>query len=179
MESYNTVLLAFIHQRLVKVVINFVGNFINMETIVLNGKEYQLDIEQAKKLNLLKEKSDRVRSWEEFRKKYRNRFGYFQSNAITMKAPAPTSDGDQLTQHESKAISAFSKLLKLRRDWVGEWEPDWTDGAVKYVIRVWKNHICYDFDHNTSASLSFPTEQMAKEFLETFRELITEAKILI
>ena len=28
-----------------------------METIILNGKEYQLDIEQAKKLNLLKEKS--------------------------------------------------------------------------------------------------------------------------
>ena len=150
-----------------------------METIILNGKEYQLDIEQAKKLNLLKEKSDRVRSWEEFREKYHNRFGYFQINGIAIKAPSPTSDGDQLTQHESKAISAFSKLIKLRRDWVGEWEPDWADGSVKYVIRGWKDHICYDSDRHTSASLSFSTEQMAKEFLETFRDLIMEAKRLI
>lgn len=150
-----------------------------METIILNGEEYQLDIEQVKKLNLLKEKSDRVRSWEDFREKYHNRFGYFQSNGIAIKAPSPISDGDQLTQRESKAISAFSKLLKLRRDWVGEWDPDWTDESAKYAIRVWRNHICYDFDSKTSASLSFPTEQMAKEFLDTFRNLIEEAKILI
>lgn len=150
-----------------------------METIILNGKEYQLDIEQAEKLGLLKSTDDRVTSWEEFRKKYRNRFGYFQSNAITIKAPAPTSDGDQLTPHESKALSAFSKLLKLRRDWVGKWEPDWEDGSVKCVIRVWRNHICFEVDSNNSAALSFPTEKMAKEFLDTFRGLIEEAKILI
>ena len=37
-----------------------------MITITLEGKEYQLDVEQAKKLNLLKEKDSRVISWEEF-----------------------------------------------------------------------------------------------------------------
>ena len=36
-----------------------------MTTITLEGKEYQLDIEQAKKLNLLKEKDSRVKSWKE------------------------------------------------------------------------------------------------------------------
>lgn len=150
-----------------------------METVILNGKEYQFDIEQAKKLNLLKEKSDRVRSWEEFRKKYSNRFGYFQSNAITMKAPAPTSDGDQLTPHESKALSAFSKLLKLRRDWVGEWEPDWEDGSTKYGVSYYGGRLLILEWCNTSCALPFPTAQMAKEFLETFRDLIEEAKILI
>ena len=109
-----------------------------METIILNGKEYQLNIEQAKKLNLLKEKSDRVRSWEEFREKYRNRFGYFQSNTLTMKALTPTSDGDQLTPHESKALSAFSKLLKLRRDWIEDWEPDWSNTNMGHGI-IWVN----------------------------------------
>ena len=151
-----------------------------METIILNGKEYQLDIEQAKKLNLLKEKSDRVRSWEEFREKYHNRFGYFQSNAITMKAPSPTSDGDQLTIHESKAISAFSKLLKLRRDWVGKWEPCWKDTRTKcYTLESIEDNIRIYPQWIYSRSFSFPTEQMAKEFLETFRDLIEEAKILI
>ena len=151
-----------------------------MTTVILEGKEYQLDIEQAKKLNLLKEKDNRVRSWEEFREKYRNRFGYFQSNGITMKAHAPTSDGDQLTQHESKALSAFSKLIKLRRDWIGEWEPDWTNENIcKFVIIYIDKYIKINARNVSAKSLSFPTEQMAQEFLETFRDLIEEAKILI
>lgn len=150
-----------------------------METIILHGKEYHLDIEQAEKLGLLKEKDDKIRSWEEFKEKYHNRFGYFQSNSVTIRTSSPTSDGDQLTQHESKAISAFSKLLKLRRDWIGGWEPNWEDGLNKYGIRVWRNRICFEANRRTNASLSFPTEQMAKEFLETFRDLIEEAKIVI
>lgn len=48
-----------------------------MATVILEGKEYQLDVEQAKKLDLLKEKkNDRVRSWEEFVKKYSSNPGY-------------------------------------------------------------------------------------------------------
>ena len=152
-----------------------------MTTIVLEGKEYLLDIEQAKKLDLLKEKDNRVRSWEEFKEKYRTRYGYFyevhERNAL--KTASPISIGDQLTSHESKALAAFSRLLKLRRDWIGGWEPDWEDGLNKYVIRVWRNHICFERERNTSAALSFPTEKMAKEFLDTFRSLIEEAKILI
>ena len=38
-----------------------------MTTITLEGKEYQFDIEQAKKLNLLKEKDNKVKIWEEFK----------------------------------------------------------------------------------------------------------------
>ena len=132
-----------------------------MTTITLKGKEYQLDIEQADKVGLLKEKDGRVRSWDEFKKKYPNQF--FQG----------------LTTHESQALTAFTKLLKLRRDWIGEWEPDWTDGSVKYIIRIWKNKIWFEEKCNTSSSLSFPTEQMAREFSATFCDLIEEAKILI
>ena len=39
------------------------------ELLTLNGKEYLLDIEQAEKLGLLKEKDNKVRSWKEFAKK--------------------------------------------------------------------------------------------------------------
>lgn len=151
------------------------------ELLTLNGKEYLLDIEQAEKLGLLKEKDNKVRSWEEFKEKYENIEGYIYATVsdciLTLDSPINTPI--QITPHEATALAAFSKLLKLRRDWVGEWEPDWTDGTVKYIIRIWRNHICYELERNTSASLSFPTEQMAKEFLETFRDLIEEAKILI
>ena len=152
-----------------------------MTTITLEGKEYQLDIEQAKKLNLLKEKDTRVKSWDEFIQKYDNTHAYSYNNTACMIIHMPHSSytTEQLTPHEAKALSAFSKLLKLRRDWIGSWEPDWTDGSVKYLIRMWKNQIWFEEKCNTSSSLSFPTEQMAKEFLETFRDLINEAKILI
>lgn len=153
-----------------------------MTTIILEGKEYQLDIEQAEKLGLLKEKDDRVRSWSEFKGKYRYKYGYFygvKKNAV-LRTSAPLAIWDQLTPHEATAIVAFSKLLKLRRDWIGEWEPDWeTTSTNKYVIECIENRIRTYTQWTYARSLSFPTQQMAKEFLETFCDLIEEAKILI
>jgi hypothetical protein len=133
-----------------------------MTTITLEGKEYQLDIEQAKKLNLLKERDSRVESWDEFKKKYPNQF--FQC----------------LTTHESQALTAFTKLLKLRRDWIGEWEPDWKNMHASYgVIWVNKNEPKANTACTLARSLSFPDYKMATDFLETFRDLIEEAKTLI
>ena len=136
------------------------------ELLTLNGKEYLLDIEQAEKLGLLKEKDSRVKSWEEFKEKYSNEFLHYTAT--------------QLTVEEATALAAFSKLLKLRRDWIGEWEPDWeNDKTEYYVIECIGNTIRMYPQRIYSRNLSFPTQQMAHEFLETFRDLIEEAKILI
>lgn len=147
---------------------------------MLNGKEYQLDIEQAEKLGLLKEKDNRVRSWEEFKEKYRYKHTYYYdvSEGITRRT-STVCIGDQLTPHEAKALAAFSKLLKLRRDWIGEWEPDWLTNEFKYMIVNWRANLQVEHSQILCKSLSFPTQQMAREFLETFRDLIEEAKILI
>ncbi len=153
-----------------------------MTTITLEGKEYQLDIEQAKKLGLLKEKNSRVKSWDEFKEKYRNECGYFYEahKNRAVKTSSPISMCNQLTPHEAKALVAFSKLLKLRRDWIGEWEPDWSDGQTSHgIIWVNKNKIQANTACTIAFPLSFPDYKMAQEFLETFRDLIEEAKILI
>ena len=153
-----------------------------MSDIILEGKEYQLDIEQAKKLGLLKEKDNRVKSDIEFVKKYCGVCGYsynITANMIT-RSETPIYTADQLTPHEAKALAAFSKLLKLRRDWIGEWDPDWTnDTTCKFIIGYVDRDIKVNVRNVSARSLSFPTEQMAREFLETFRDLIEEAKILI
>lgn len=153
-----------------------------MITITLEGKEYQLDIEQAKKLNLLKEKDSRVKSWDEFKEKYCNECGYFYEahKNRAVKTSSPISMCNQLTPHESQALVAFTKLLKLRRDWIGEWEPDWSDKETGHGI-IWlnKNKIQANTAYTIAFPLSFPKYTMAKEFLETFRDLIEEAKILI
>ena len=134
------------------------------ELLMLNGKEYLLDIEQAEKLGLLKEKDDRVKSWDEFMKKY---------------SRASSFTWAQLTQHEAVAIAAFSKLLKLRRDWIGEWEPIWNKSSEKFIIYRSENEVRICSTLIAAGGLSFPTQQMAQEFLETFHDLIEEAKILI
>lgn len=152
-----------------------------MITIVLEGKEYQFDIEEAKKLNLLREKDNRVKSWKEFETKHVMSKGYCWSDLCNdlVEIDGPILTGEQLTPHEAKALAAFSKLLKLRRDWIEEWQPDWEDRCDKHVIKIYKNSICFGVNCETNTSLSFPTQQMAKEFIETFRDLIEEAKILI
>lgn len=152
-----------------------------MTTITLEGKEYQIDIEQAKKLNLLKEKDNRVKSWKEFETKHVMSKGYCWSNLCNdlVEIGGPVLTNEQLTPHEAKALAAFSKLLKLRRDWIGEWEPDWTNDKFKYIIVNWGNNLQIEYSQVLCKSLSFPTRQMAQEFLKTFRELIEEAKILI
>lgn len=151
-----------------------------MTTITLEGKEYQLDIEQAEKLGLLKEKDSRVKSWEEFKEKYRYKHAYYYdvSEGITRRT-STVCIGDQLTPPEAIAIVAFSKLLKLRRDWIGEWEPDWEESSKKFILYRSENEVRICITSTSAGVLSFPTKQMAKEFLETFRDLIEEAKILI
>jgi cyclopropane fatty-acyl-phospholipid synthase-like methyltransferase len=153
-----------------------------MTTITLEGKEYQLDTEQAKKLNLLKEKDNRVKSWEEFKEKYKSNIAYgFVDLLGVEKFPGGiSSTRTQLTPHEAKALTAFSKLLKLRRDWIGEWEPDWKDVSTSYgVIWVSKNEVKVNVASTLSFPLSFPDYKMAQEFLETFHDLIEEAKTLL
>ena len=138
------------------------------ELLTLNGKEYLLDIEQAKQLGLLKEKDSRVRNWEEFKEKYRDKYGYFYEvhSDKVLKTSSPISIGDQLTSNEAKALAAFSKLFKLRRDWIGKWEHDWSirDKSSGMIV-VNHNRLTIGAAYTVSHPLTFPTEQMAKDFL--------------
>ena len=45
--------------------------------VILEGKEYQIDIEKAKELGVLNEKDTRCKSWEEYCKKYQSQKGYY------------------------------------------------------------------------------------------------------
>ena len=153
--------------------------------ITLEGKEYQLDIEQAKKLNLLKEKDNKVRSWKEFINKHLESKSFYCNDGTVSQTISPYGLLEQLTRHEAKALAAFSKLLKLRRDWIGEWEPDWINNNENKccICNGSRNpntiELTVDYFSYLTKPLSFPDYKMAQEFLETFRDLIEEAKILI
>ena len=151
--------------------------------IIINGVKYNLDIQKAKKLGILKEKNQRCKSWEEFKNKYQNKQGLFYDidNMWIEVVNNPITTTEQLTKNEAIAISAFSKLLKLRRDWIGDWGPDWSKSEckLKYCIVVKDNNIIISTFYLIQHPFSFPTEEMAVEFLNCFKDLFVQCKCLI
>ena len=134
-----------------------------METIEINGKKYQLDVEKAKELGLLKD--TKPLSWEE----YCNNSG-----------KAIYTYDEFSSREESMAFIAFGKLIQLRDAWIEDWKPDWNDSNKhKWCIINDIDGLVIGLYGNTSRSLSFPTEWMANNFLETFYNLLIQAKMFL
>lgn len=83
------------------------------------------------------------------------------------------------SKKSAEAHLALIQLEQLRDCWRQGWEPDWNDDQqAKYCIirsQEFKIHILY----TTRRFLSFPTIEMAEEFLSVFRDLIEKAEDLI
>ena len=73
---------------------------------------------------------------------------------------------------------AFVKLEHLRDCWLDGWKPKW-DVSQKWCIRLYKNELHVGLCTDISRFLTFPTREMAEEFLKCFRNLIELAKDLI
>lgn len=75
---------------------------------------------------------------------------------------------------------ALLKLEQLRNCWWNGWEPDWNDEKqTKYCIVYYKGEFKISILCETRHFLSFPTKEMAEEFLKCFRDLIEQAGDLI
>lgn len=73
---------------------------------------------------------------------------------------------------------ALFKLEQLRDCWRQGWEPIW-DCSEKWCIRLWGNELGVGVVTHIARFLTFPTKEMAEEFLKCFRDLIEKAKDLI
>lgn len=88
------------------------------------------------------------------------------------------------SKQAAEAHLALMQLHQLRDCYRQGWTPNWNDDTTKYVL---KN--CYHSIKNVEpmiingvhrcAFLSFPTFQLAEEFLNNFRDLIEQAGDLI
>ena len=119
-------------------------------------KEIALQAFSEEELNSL------PRSWEEYCRKYESCCFSTRYTNIPLK------------------YDALIKLEQLRDCWRQGWEPNWLEGNVqKYVIQKWRDRISIETTYVTHSFLSFPTYEMAKEFLECFKDLIEKAIDLI
>lgn len=147
-----------------------------METIIINDKEYQLDVEKAKELGLLKEKDDKPCSWEEYDRALKH---LYVTSGYDKVGVGGTRYDHFATETEAKAFCALGKLIQLRDAWVGDWKPDWKEVYNKYTIINARDRIDLNTAIFDSGALAFPTKEMANDFLETFRDLIEQAKMFL
>lgn len=147
-------------------------------------KEIALQAFTEKELNPL------PRSWEEFCDKYSktNDKEYFidaysnieQINAVTLNHCRLMDSDRNLcpSKKSAEAHLAMIQLEQLRDCWLNGWEPIW-DISYKYCIKYYGGELNVVRNSAMSEFLTFPTKEMAKEFLKCFRELIELAGDLI
>ena len=84
---------------------------------------------------------------------------------------------------QAQAHIALMKLHLLRDEYRQGWKPDWSDNCYKYGVK-WniiprKKELMVTWRNYDPLFLSFPTEEIAREFLTNFHELIEQAGDLI
>ena len=157
------------------------------KTITFNIPEgYIVDKENSTNKNIVLKlaKSERVTTWEEYCKKMDGKESYY-CNFTSVKIGSSHFGLEPLVTEfdnlkDTVAFTALGKLLKLRKDWIGEWEPKWAnDYQKKYVICNYSGIVTKDTMITASHCLSFPTQEMCDEFFDCFKDYIEQAKTLI
>ena len=158
-----------------------------METknIINIPKGYEIDKEQSTERQIVLRKIDnRVRSWEEYCDKMEGKDSYYFNEIVGKICSAKFKEDFILSEfvddEDVVAIVAFSKLRKLRKQWIGEWKPDYNNyNEVKFTIITAENEISKGERYTVSCSMSFPTEEMRDEFFNCFKDLLEQAKTLL
>ena len=110
----------------------------------------------------------RSKSWEEYCKMMEGKKSYYIA--------LPEFDNKE----DAEAFTAYSKLIKLRKNWIGEWKPNWANESQrKYVIFNYAGEVVRDISLSTAHCLSFPTLEMREEFFNCFKDYLEQAKDLI
>ena len=146
---------------------------------------YEIDKEQSTERQIVLRKIDnRVRSWEEYCDKMEGKDSYYFNEIVGKICSAKFKEDFILSEfvddEDVVAFVAFSKLRKLRKQWIGEWKPDYNKyNEVKFTIITAENEISKGERYTVSCSMSFPTEEMRDEFFNCFKDYLEQAKSLL
>lgn len=142
---------------------------------------------------VFKKKDTKPRSWEEYCKQQmeKKKIGYYIDDTECYSVEAHWNGC--ISQHIWKnvlpskelteAFLAMMQLMSLRQSWIGDWEPDWScENTGKYFIqKLYDNKEYYRVQKSFCwcRPLSFPTYEMAEDFMNCFKDLLEIAKPLI
>lgn len=130
------------------------------------------------------------RSWEEFCERYPIKRGeacVTTHSGVYMYEDRDTSrllDHDKtycVSKREAEVFLALMQLRQLRKAWVGDWKQPSSNtyiAAIAYNINN-KEIVVKTGNYWANMILSFPTLEMAEDFLNCFKDLCETAKILL
>ena len=159
-----------------------------METknIINIPEGFEIDKEQSteRKIVLRKIEDKKARTWEGYCEKMNGKDAYYRSDlmnesVIDVFRYEPIFSVQFADKKDVEALIAFNRLLHLRRDWVGEWEPNWNDNTYKYQIITHRQQLSIISDMYSSHPMTFPTPEMRNEFLDCFKDYLEQAKPLL
>ena len=151
---------------------------------------YEIDKEKSTFEKIVfKRKDTKPRSWEEYCKNHYGDYYYISSDSniiglgynpghcelspIYAKNVMPTKE-------LAEAFLAMMQLMSLRQAWIGDWKPDWSCGySSNYCIIGAGDRFDVCILGKCRYALSFPTIEMAKDFMDCFKDLLEIAKPLI
>lgn len=147
---------------------------------------YEIDIEETMKQKgfVVLRKQLRPTNWAELTRMYKDKENFYYCSAfddvIKGDFEGRIGFGEFEDNETACAFVALWKLLSYRKAWIGDWKPDWTNKRqIKFVILRRENEIKKIKCWFISRSMSFPTEEMCKEFYESFKDLLEIAKPLL
>lgn len=125
---------------------------------------------------------DKPKSWEEYCKQNPiKEDDYYISESCTIKkceagvTRIPQFDANAMSRDLCKAFLAYMKLIQLRNAWT----KDHVDEDYHYKIEANDGAISSSSCACFMSGLSFPTPEMANEFIKTFKDLLEVAKPLL
>ena len=136
-----------------------------------------------------RKKQQPPRSWEEFCERFPriNSEYYIESNSTieqVTNVDVPRSDRNDknicTSKEEAEALLALMQLRQLRKAWIGDWKQPISApiGVIHYWLPEGKPK-CTSGNYSINRHLSFPTKEMAQDFLNCFKDLCETAKILL
>ena len=170
-----------------------------VEKLGINA-DYHCDFPETKSLEALtaivsalfkeyEKQNELPKTWEEFCKRNPPKIGECligsYSNIYITEVAGAYRDADRdrnyyTSKQEAEAFLALMQLRQLRKAYVKDWEPDWEDyHKSKYGVNFSGNQLTVLEWSETSSTLSFPTEKLAEQFLNNFKDLLEIAKPLL
>lgn len=146
---------------------------------------YELDKDQSTETKVVLKKIEynkRADSWKEYCDMMKGKDSYvvdMYGNVRTTNFSDAPVVGEFEDKEGARVFAAFSRLIKLRKNWVGDWKPDWKGSDPISIIINNRNCIKSGGSYYVNSPLSFPTEELCEAFIDTFKDLLEQAKPLL
>ena len=164
-----------------------------LKITIPEGQEIDWQESAKQEKIVFKKKDTKPRSWKEYLELNTgfDGCGILWNNGSGIQATGLHHRGKAIVPNKYGApFIAMMQLMSLREEWIHiwsieeglikDWESDWNSFAIlKWDIIYLQNRFCILSTCDFSQPLSFPTEEMAIDFMNCFEDLLEIAKPLI